>query len=203
MPLDETNPNEKQPTDKNDRPSKISLIEPQTILNQSQHPQQKRYAPSEEEHSSNPGDNQSTKHKKREAVDEIPKQDEKNERKIRDTTNERSEPKTNQKPSERKTRAIEQNDTKPEIPAPSQTKPAVRSVRDDSVKDLDTSKTGKEPLKPFTRQQRHTSNDSKPDENVKHLDDDKDHPSKSTVKRWAEKSGDNVPKPIPGNEKKN
>lgn len=182
--MDETNQNEKQPTDKNDQPSTISLIEPQTILNQSQHPQQKRDAPPGGEHSI-PGDNQPTKHKKREAVDEIPKKDEKNERKIRDTTNQRSEPKTNQKPSERKTRDTEQSDTKPEIPAPSQTKHAVRSVRDDSGKDLDTSKTGKEPPKPFTRQQRHTLNDPKPDENVKHIDDDKDHPSKSTVKRWA------------------
>lgn len=207
LPLDETNPNEKQPTDKNDQPSKVSLVEPQVLLNQErsqypQHPQQKREFPSGGEPSV-PEDDQPTKHKKREAIDEPPKKGEKNERKLRDTTNQKWEPNSNQKPSERKTRDIKQIDTKPEVPAPEQTKHVIRSVRDDSGKELDTSNTGKEPPKPLARQRRHTHNDQKPDENVKHIDEDKDHPSKSTIKRSAEKSGDNVPKPNPGNEKKN
>lgn len=204
MPLDETNPNEKQTTDKNDQPSKLSLSEPQVILNQEhsqypQHPQQKRESPL----GGVPKSDQTAKHNKPEALDEPTKKNEKNDRKSRDTTNQRSEPKSNQKPSERKTRDIKQTDTTPKVPVPEQTKHAVRSVRDNSGKELDTSKTHKEPSKPLTRQRRTTPNDQKPDQNVKHIDEDKDHPSKSTVKRSAEKSGDNVPKPNPANGKKN
>lgn len=207
MPLDETNPNQKQPTDKNDQASKLSLIEPQVLPNQDhsqypEHPQQKRASHSGGEQKI-PEDNQPTKHTKREAIDESPKKDEKNERKSRDTTNQKPEPNSNQKPSERKTRDIKQTDSKPEVPTPGQTKHTVRSVRDNSGKDLDTSKATKDPSKPFTRQRRDIPKDQKPEQNVKHIDEDKDHPSKSTVKRSAEKSGENAPKPNPNNQKKN
>lgn len=208
MPLDESNPNEKQRNDKNDQTPKLSVIEPEVLRNQEhpqypQHPQQKRESPSGGEHSI-PEKDQPTKHKKREAIDEPSKKDEQNGRKSRDTTNQKSEPTSNQKqPSERKTRDIKQTDPKPEVPTSGQTKYAVRSVRDTSGKDLDTSKTGNEPPKPFTRQRRQAPKDQKPDENVKHIDEDKDHPSKSTVKRSANKFDDNVPKPIPANGTKN